>query len=213
VVLPPIMSGTTDYMAPEIVAAQMRGIRDIRPSIQTDLHSLAVLIYQLLLMRHPLRGPKVHDPKNPERDEQLALGEKALYTEDPDDRSNRPEDPFRGAWLLGEEVESLMRRAFTDGLRDPSKRPIAAAWHEALMRMADQHVPCFNPACEGKAFILLRDHPAVCPWCNTQAWDRLDIFSRIKVASSSGATARCIAGTSRAASLSRTPEAMKSARR
>jgi DNA-binding helix-hairpin-helix protein with protein kinase domain len=167
-VLPPIMIGTTDYMAPEIVAAQMRGIRDIRPSIQTDLHSLAVLIYQLLLMRHPLRGPKVHDPKNPERDEQLALGEKALYTEDPDDRSNRPEDPFRGAWLLGEEVESLMRRAFTDGLRDPSKRPIAAAWHEALMRMADQHVPCFNPACEGKAFILLRDHPAVCPWCNTR---------------------------------------------
>ncbi|MCS6872698.1 MAG: hypothetical protein RML95_09475 [Anaerolineae bacterium] len=167
-VLPPAMLGTAEYMAPEIVAAYMRGQTDIRPSIQTDLHSLAVLIYQLLLMRHPLRGPKVHDPENAERDDQLAFGERALYTEDPNDRSNRPKDPFRGAWLLGEEVESLMRRAFTDGLRDPSRRPVAAMWRDALSRMADQHVPCVNPECEGKAFILLRDHPAVCPWCNTR---------------------------------------------
>ncbi len=167
-VLPPAMIGTAEYMAPEIVTAYIRKQRDIRPSIQTDLHSLAVLIYQLLLMRHPLRGPKIHDPDNPERDDQLAFGEKALYTEHPTDRSNRPKDPFRGAWLLGEEVENLMRRTFTDGLHDPSKRPVAAKWHDALIRMADQHVPCFNPQCSGKAFILLRDHPAVCPWCNTR---------------------------------------------
>ncbi len=167
-VLPPAMLGTAEYMAPEIVIAQMHRQSDIRPSIQTDLHSLAVLIYQLLLMRHPLLGPKIRDPKSAERDDLLALGEDALYTEDPHDRSNRPKDPFRGAWLLGEEVESLMRRAFTDGLRDPSRRPVAAMWRDALSRMADQHVPCPNPACEGKAFILLRDHPAVCPWCNTR---------------------------------------------
>ncbi|MFQ3536836.1 MAG: hypothetical protein SNJ58_13270 [Aggregatilineales bacterium] len=167
-VLPPAMMGTAEYMAPEIVIASMHNQTDVRPSIQTDLHSLAVLIYQLLLMRHPLRGPKVYDPENPERDDQLAFGARALYTEDPIDRSNRPKDPFRGAWLLGEEVESLMRRAFTEGLRNPSKRPLAAMWRDALSRMADQHVPCPNPACEGKAFILLRDHPAVCPWCNTR---------------------------------------------
>jgi DNA-binding helix-hairpin-helix protein with protein kinase domain len=167
-VLPPSMIGTAEYMAPEIVTAHIRKQPDIRPSIQSDLHSLAVLIYQLLLMRHPLRGPKVHDPDNPERDDQLAFGEKALYTEDPTDRSNRPKDPFRGAWLLGEEVESLMRRTFTAGLHDPSKRPVAGMWRDALLRMADQHVPCFNPQCSGKAFILLRDHPAVCPWCNTR---------------------------------------------
>lgn len=167
-VLPPAMIGTAEYMAPEIVIAQMHRQSDIRPAIQTDLHSLAVLIYQLLLMRHPLRGPKIRDPESAERDDLLAFGEGALYTEDPHDRSNRPKDPFRGAWLLGEEVESLMRRAFTDGLRDPSRRPVAAMWRDALSRMADQHVPCPNPDCEGKAFILLRDHPAVCPWCNTR---------------------------------------------
>jgi DNA-binding helix-hairpin-helix protein with protein kinase domain len=163
-VLPPEMIGTTNYMAPEIVIAYTKGQTDIRPSIYTDQHSLAVLIYELLLQRHPLIGPKRNHP-DAERDEQLALGERALYTEDPHDHSNRPPDPFRGAWLLGEEVEGLLRRAFTNGLKNPTQRPLAAEWGGALNRMADQIIPCGNPECLGQGFVLLRDHPAVCPWC------------------------------------------------
>jgi DNA-binding helix-hairpin-helix protein with protein kinase domain len=168
-VLPPEMLGTGDYMAPEIVMGRMMGKQntDVKPSIYTDLHSLAVLIYQLLLMRHPLKGPKHHDP-DAEKDDLLALGEKALYIEDPADRSNRPADPFWGAWLLGDEVEALMRRSFTVGLRNPVQRPLAAEWGDALVRMTEQMVPCSNSACEGKAFVLLRDQPAVCPWCQTK---------------------------------------------
>ena len=96
-VLPPEMLGTGDYMAPEIVASRL-GRRETaektsgaKPSIYTDLHSLAVLIYQLLLMRHPLKGPKRHDA-DAERDDLLALGARALYVEDPNDPSNRPRD-------------------------------------------------------------------------------------------------------------------------
>ncbi len=167
-VLPPEMLGTGDYMAPEIVIGRM-GVHktDIKPSIYTDLHSLAVLIYQLLLMRHPLKGPRQNDP-DAEKDDLLALGERALYIEDPVDHSNRPADPFWGAWLLGEEVEGLMRRSFTAGLRYPVQRPLAAEWGDALLRMTEQMVPCSNPVCEGKAFVLLRDQPAVCPWCRTK---------------------------------------------
>lgn len=165
-VLPPEMLGTGDYMAPEIVS---RASTDstVRPSIYTDLHSLAVLLYELLLMRHPLKGPKQHDPDS-EQDDILALGEKALYIEDPEDRSNRPADPFQGAWLLGDEVEALMRRAFTTGLRTPTQRPLAAEWGDALVRMSDQIIPCSNENCPGKAFVLLRDRPGVCPWCGTK---------------------------------------------
>lgn len=166
-VLPPEILGTGDYMAPEIVSAYNRGEANIRPSIQTDLHALAVLIYQLLLLRHPLRGPKRHH-EDSAKDEVLLLGEKALYTEDPNDRSNRPPDPFRGAWLLGEEVEALMRRAFTEGLKNPARRPLATEWSDALMRMTDQQIPCINPDCTGKVFVLLKDHPATCPWCGTR---------------------------------------------
>jgi hypothetical protein len=114
-----------------------------------------------------LKGPKQHDP-DAEKDDLLALGEKALYIEDPQDRSNRPTDAFRGAWLLGEEVEGLMRQAFTAGLHNPGMRPLAAQWSDALQRMTEQAVPCSNADCEGKLFILLRDQPAICPWCGTK---------------------------------------------
>ncbi|MBX3061538.1 MAG: hypothetical protein KF726_01090 [Anaerolineae bacterium] len=166
-VLPPEILGTGDYMAPEIVIAHRRNDGTARPSIYTDLHSLAVLIYQLLLMRHPLKGRKINSD-DAEQDDLLSLGEKALYVEDPDDHSNRPENDFNGAWLLGEEVESLMRRAFTNGLRSPQSRPVAAEWGDALLRMSDQIIPCSNENCPGKAFVLLRDRPAVCPWCGTK---------------------------------------------
>ncbi len=166
-VLPPEMLGTGDYMAPEIVMGRNKPNSGAKPAIETDLHSLAVLIYQLLLMRHPLKGPKQHHP-DPEQDDLLALGKNALYTEDPDDWSNRPTEAFRGARLLGEEVEGLMRQAFTVGLHNPQQRPLAPQWSDALLRMSEQIIPCSNAECEGKAFVLLRDQPAVCPWCETR---------------------------------------------
>ncbi|MCC7210043.1 MAG: hypothetical protein IT323_22255 [Anaerolineae bacterium] len=167
-VIQPEILGTGDFMAPEIVIANDRNDSRAlpRPSIHTDLHSLAVLIYQLLLNRHPLRGPKTHDA-DAQRDDVLALGERALYIEDPDDHSNRPQGDFVGAWALGEEVETLMRLSFTIGLRKPELRPLAATWLDALLRMADQIVPCTNKDCSHKAFVLLANRPARCPWCGT----------------------------------------------
>jgi DNA-binding helix-hairpin-helix protein with protein kinase domain len=166
-VLPPEMLGTGDYMAPEIVMGRGNIAGGAKPAIETDLHSLAVLIYQLLLMRHPLKGPKQHS-SDAEQDDLLALGKNALYIEDPNDRSNRPADPFRGAWLLGEEMEALLRRAFTAGLRSPTQRPLAVEWSDALIRMSEQTVPCSNQNCDAKAFVLLRDKEAICPWCETK---------------------------------------------
>ena len=57
------------------------------PSRTTDLHALAVLIYMYLLYRHPLRGDKVHDQDDSQRDEELMMGAKALFVEHPTDKS------------------------------------------------------------------------------------------------------------------------------
>jgi hypothetical protein len=112
-VLLPEMLGTGDYMAPEIVSGRLKPAgkgagkdEGAKPSIYTDLHSLAVLIYQLLLMRHPLKGPKKY-ADDAETDDLLALGPRALYIENADDPSNRPVGPFNGSWLLGEEVRDV----------------------------------------------------------------------------------------------------------
>ena len=157
---PPSVLGTPQCMAPEIVAGKAT------PSVNTDKHALAVLIYWVFLLRHPLQGPKMHD-KDPEKDEQLAYGERALYIEHPTDRSNRPDRlPFNSE-MFTPLVRKLLNTAFIDGLKNPAKRPSAAQWESALQRMADRIVPCQNPSCAMKAFVVPDTPSFKCPWCGT----------------------------------------------
>lgn len=159
-VQPPSVLGTPQCMAPEIVSGKAK------PSVDTDKHALAVLIYWVFLLRHPLQGPKMHD-QDPEKDEQLAYGERALYIENQTDRSNRPQKlPFTSE-MFTPLVRDLFKKAFVDGLHDPKKRPHAAIWESALQRMADRIVPCQNPSCDMKAFVVPDTPIFKCPWCGT----------------------------------------------
>lgn len=163
-VLPAQVMGTLNYMAPELHAGTAM------PSIKTDLHALAVLLHELLLFRHPLRGPKVHS-QDPDEDEWLALGERALFIDHPTDGSNRPKKDFWPTTLLGEELTRLFRAALVDGLRKPEARPTAGAWEEALVRLVDRVVPCASPTCEQQWFPATPGEHPRCPWCGT-SWPR-----------------------------------------
>ncbi len=128
-VAPPVVLGTPGYIAPEVVAGRAA------PSIDTDKHALAVLVYEVLLQRHPLSGRKVHSTRSPEEDEALSMGERALWVEHPSDHSNPPALPIKvPAARLGPFLEALCRKAFVDGLHHPSRRPDAAEWESALYR-------------------------------------------------------------------------------
>ncbi len=164
-ILPADVLGTPKYIAPELVAAQGTA-NQLLPSVNTDKHALAVLIYQTLLFRHPLDGPKIHS-RDAEEDEKLAFGSKALYIEHPTDHSNRPAKlPFSSA-MLTRQLQELMQKAFVEGLHDLAKRPAAAQWESALVRMADRLIPCPSPKCPMKAFILPETGQVRCPWCGT----------------------------------------------
>lgn len=158
--LPPTVLGTPEFMAPELVA------RSGKPSTRTDLHSMAVLIYRMLLFGHPLEG-KAFYSKDSEEDDRLKYGEKALFREHPTDRRNAPRDirTFRSCRILGPVLQRLFHRAFVDGLQQPMQRPSAAEWEQALVRTADRLVPCLNPACEMKTFVFLESEGVHCPWC------------------------------------------------
>lgn len=129
---PPSVLGTPGYIAPEVVAG--RG----SPSIETDRHALAILIYENLFVRHPLRGPKVHSTDSAEEDDRLSMGDRAIFVEDEDDFSNRlyppPAVPFTS---FGSPLAMLFRRAFGPGLRDPQQRPTADEWERALYQTID----------------------------------------------------------------------------
>lgn len=90
--VPPQVDGTPGYIAPEVLAG--RG----SPGIATDKHALAVLLYQLLLGRHPLLGPYDFglDPFEADEIEGRQLSEQGLYVEHPSDPRNRPRKLLAG---------------------------------------------------------------------------------------------------------------------
>lgn len=167
---PPDVLGTPGYIAPEVLATQELDLDDpkrVLPSRQTDQHALAVLVYEYLLGRHPLRGPKVNSTVSAEQDEYLSMGSKALWVEHPDDRSNRPKGVWTPCGALGPYLSRLCAEAFVSGLHHPQNRPGADQWERALVRTADLLVPCRNPGCEKRWFVFAGTRKPRCPFCGT----------------------------------------------
>lgn len=150
--------GTAGYMAPELVMERKS------PDVYSDRHALAVVLYEFLLMNHPLLGDTRRMlASDRERDEYLQSGTYALYKEDPTDDSNRPARPYLSAAVLGAEMNDLFRQAFVEGLHDPAQRPEPDDFEMALVRLLDRLVPCDNTGCLWRYF---PDAP-VCPMCRT----------------------------------------------
>ncbi len=189
---PPDVVGTPDFIAPEVVSTSHLAKDDAGrklPSIQTDRHALSVLIYMYLLYRHPLRGDKVHDP-DPQRDELLGMGERALFVEHPTDASNRirpenlrPQDlPWKDTAKIpytctGPYLSPLFQRAFITGLAAPMDRPTADDWEAALVRTVDLLQPCQNPSCVQKWYVFDNSHRPSCPFCGRPYHGRLPVLN------------------------------------
>lgn len=180
---PPDVVGTPDFIAPECVMTTHLKREDPNrrlPSIVTDRHAVAVLIYMYLLFRHPLRGDKMHDMTDAQKDEELSMGAKALFVEHPTDVSNRIKlanvKPSELPWkdtdkipyqITGPYLTELFTRAFTDGLQDPNARPTADEWENALVKTVDLLQPCANPSCEQKWYVFDNKTRPACPFCQT----------------------------------------------
>ncbi len=159
-IAPPSVIGTPGYIAPEVVAKKiMPNGSPAMPCIETDLHALAVLIYEYLLLRHPLRGPRVLS-NVPETDEELTMGSKALFVENAMDRSNSLKPPPPVPYTrMGPHLTKLFERAFIEGLHSPARRPTASEWEMALYKTFDLLYPL-----DPKAWFLVgKGMPHSCP--------------------------------------------------
>lgn len=168
---PPEVIGTRGYIAPEVLATLSLDYRDPRrrrPSTQTDLYALGVLLYEYLFFRHPLLGPKVHSTVSAGENDFLALGPKAVFVEDPDDSSNRPTNLAVTIKDVGPFLESLFLQLFVNGLHDPQARPSALEWERALAKTWDLLHKCDNPQCEMGYFVLYDENQPICPYCHTR---------------------------------------------
>lgn len=137
------IKGTLGFMAPELV----RG--DSLPSTQTDLFSLAVLLFYMFMMHHPLAGKKEADIKCLDQTALTKLyGVEPLFIFDPDDPSNAPVKGYQDNPLLywpiyPQFLRDLFVKAFTDGIKDPQNgRVRESQWRAEMIRLRDSILYC-----------------------------------------------------------------------
>lgn len=134
--------GTSRFIAPEVV----RG--EAQPSIATDLYSLAVLEFYLLMVHHPLQGRRELDYAcfGPEAEQDLFVTN-PVFVFDPLDTSNEPDPAAHQAvlqyWpLYPSYVHREFTRAFTVGLTNPAARVREGVWRSRMSRLLDGVVLC-----------------------------------------------------------------------
>jgi len=114
--------GTPRFMAPEIVIGKEK------PSRNTDLYSLAVLLFYMLMLGHPLEGKLEYSIKCMDVHAMNRLfGTHPVFVYDPRDKSNLPvkgyHDNVIEFWkLYPQSIRDLFIQSFTEGLSSPNKR-------------------------------------------------------------------------------------------
>ena len=137
--------GTLLFMAPELV----RG--EAKPSADTDLHSLAVLLFYLLTDGHPLLGQAEYEIAYPDADDwQRLLGLEPCFIFDPNHARNAAlpgvHDRQIAIWnTLPPGLRELFARTFGPGLSTPRRRSLPSEWRPMLAIIRDTAVTCGCP--------------------------------------------------------------------
>ncbi len=140
------------YMAPELWDALQKK-KNKNPDMYTDRYSLAVLLHEILLLKHPLSGADYNEKAFRE----------AVYT------GKWLHDPVYSLFsfeelggyppqILNAEVAQLFRKAFS---LNPMERPTAKNWEVTLCKMLNQVYLC--PACSCPC--MIDASKTRCPLC------------------------------------------------
>lgn len=117
------IAGKCRYMAPEVVMGKKK------PDVHTDRFSLAVVLYLLLFLNHPLEGKRTMCPCLTEELERKFYGTDPVFVWDSKDDTNRP---VRGVHLNEIKFWSIYPKFVTDTFEE-------AFSHEAMVGADIQH--------------------------------------------------------------------------
>lgn len=147
--------GTMEYMAPELIRGEASsalgesGLHSASPSTETDLHSLAVLLFQLWVWHHPLHGELEYRCRCWDLPaKRRVYGETPVFVFDPQDRRNPlPNDPdyttAARRWpLCPPSLQALFTKAFTTGLKEPASRVTEGEWQTLFRQLKDGVLNC-----------------------------------------------------------------------
>lgn len=163
------IGGTPKFQAPEMVRGEAYA------STNTDLWALAVLLFYMFLVHHPLDGRveseiQIIDDKA----SKYLYGDYAVFIYDPKDTRNRPVPGYQENaiifWkLLPASLKDAFTKAFTDG-KVPQKRITEAEWLSILYYLKVGRMIC--PRCHAEVFydhkIMMKNQPHVCWNCDAR---------------------------------------------
>lgn len=134
--------GTPRFMAPEIVRGE--GM----PDLLTDRFSIAILLFYMFMIHHPLEGRLEASIKCFDLPAMRQLyGERPVFVFDPINPVNRPipgvHDNAIVFWnLYPEHFKQLFVQCFTKGLKQRQARPLESDWLVGLLKLQQAIVPC-----------------------------------------------------------------------
>ncbi len=158
------IAGKCRYMAPEVVLGKKR------PDLHTDRFSLAVVLYLLLFLNHPLEGKRTMCPCLTEELERKFYGSAPLFVWDPSDDSNRPVRgvhvneikfwPVYPQFVRDMFIKALSKEAMIGA--DTEHRVTEREWQATFTALRDSTVRC---SCGDETFIDLGSQPSKCMNC------------------------------------------------
>jgi DNA-binding helix-hairpin-helix protein with protein kinase domain len=157
--------GTMEYMAPELIRGDA-----VHPSTETDLHSLAVLLFYLWVWHHPMHGEMEYQVRSwdiPAKKHVYGLA--PVFVFDPTDERNKlPNDPdyltAGKRWTTcPPSLRALFTKAFTEGLKDPGRRVTEGEWQNLFLQLKDGTLSC--PDCRAVNLWELRQPSLACWHC------------------------------------------------
>ena len=161
--------GAPGFMAPEVVRMLAGpGAPGARPpSARSDLHSLAVTLFLVLFLAHPLEGTKTQRGLVNVSWQIEHYGTDPVFVFDPTDDRNRPSGPALRYWeAYPTFIRALFTQAFTVGLHDPDARVMEGQWAKAMLQLRDVMTACDH--CGGTIFFDAKDPDRRCVHCGKQ---------------------------------------------
>ena len=132
---PGLMLGTLDFMAPEIPRSGYKQL----PNIETDYYSLALVLYCLFCIDHPMEGKLWEQyPQITPQVEEYCYVTSPVFHYDPNNDTNRPTDVYASYARerfphLTEEIQDLFVQSFTVGVENPHQRISEQSWIKACL--------------------------------------------------------------------------------
>ncbi|MBO7474405.1 MAG: protein kinase [Ruminococcus sp.] len=158
------IAGKQRYMAPEVVLGGS-------PDKRSDRFSLAVILFRMLFIEHPLEGKYSTPPCMTPELEKKFYGSDPVFVLDPEDDRNAANNQLNTNTLrfwkiYPDYIHDLFIQSFgKNSVKPPYDRVIEMTWLDAFVKLRSETVPC--PHC-GKETFITPKYSVSCMYCGGQ---------------------------------------------